>query len=47
LDDATASRSDAAREVKSLESAVAVRARLLAAFEAAELDDDEARRRAG
>ena len=37
---------DAAREVKSLESAVAVRARLLAAFEAAELDDDEARRRA-
>ena len=37
---------DAAPEVKSLESAVAVRARLLAAFEAAELDDDEARRRA-
>jgi NADH:ubiquinone reductase (H+-translocating) len=37
---------DAAREVKSLESAVAVRARLLAAFEAAELDDNEARRRA-
>src|ERR671933_700312 len=37
---------DAAREVKSLESALAVRARLLAAFEAAELDDDEARRRA-
>ena len=38
--------SDSAPEVKSLESAVAVRARLLAAFEAAELDDDEARRRA-
>ncbi|MBW8768013.1 MAG: FAD-dependent oxidoreductase, partial [Geodermatophilales bacterium] len=37
---------DAAPEVKSLESALAVRARLLAAFEAAELDDDEARRRA-
>src|SRR3954463_15353688 len=36
----------AAPEVKSLESAVAVRARLLAAFEAAELDDDEACRRA-
>src|SRR3954464_6034442 len=36
----------AAPEVKSLESALAVRARLLAAFEAAELDDDEARRRA-
>src|SRR3954451_11657380 len=35
----------AAPEVKSLESAVAVRGRLLAAFEAAELDDDEARRR--
>ena len=35
---------DAAPEVKSLESAVAVRARLLAAFEAAELEDDEARR---
>src|SRR5256714_4550029 len=37
---------EAAPDVKSLESAVAVRARLLAAFEAAELDDDEARRRA-
>ena len=36
---------DAAPEVKSLESAVAVRARLLSAFEAAELDDDELRRR--
>jgi NADH dehydrogenase len=37
---------DAAPEVKSLESAVAVRSRLLSAFEAAELDDDEVRRRA-
>jgi NADH:ubiquinone reductase (H+-translocating) len=37
---------DAAPEVKSLESAVAVRRRLLSAFEAAELDDDDARRRA-
>ena len=37
---------DAAPEIKSLESAVAVRARLLAAFEAAELDDDEARKAA-
>src|SRR5919106_665002 len=37
---------DLAPEVKSLESAVAVRARLLSAFEAAELDDDDARRRA-
>jgi NADH dehydrogenase len=37
---------DVAPEVKSLESALAVRARLLAAFEAAELDDDDARRRA-
>jgi NADH dehydrogenase len=37
---------DAAPEVKSLESAVAVRGRLLSAFEAAELDDDDARRRA-
>src|SRR3954470_14407674 len=35
---------DAAPEVKSLESALAVRARLLAAFEAAELEDDEAGR---
>ena len=42
----TAFEADVAPEVKSLESAVAVRARLLAAFEAAELDDDEARRRA-
>jgi NADH dehydrogenase len=37
---------DAAPEVKSLESAVAVRTRLLSAFEAADLDDDERRRRA-
>jgi len=37
---------DAAPEVKSLESAAAVRRRLLSAFEAAELDDDDARRRA-
>jgi NADH dehydrogenase len=34
-----------APEVKSLESALAVRARLLSAFEAAELEPDEARRR--
>src|SRR3954452_16182135 len=37
---------NAAPEVKSLESALAVRARLLSAFEAAELDDDDARCRA-
>jgi NADH dehydrogenase len=36
----------AAPEVKSLESALDVRARILSAFEAAELEDDEARRRA-
>jgi NADH:ubiquinone reductase (H+-translocating) len=34
-----------APEVKSLESALAVRARLLSAFEAAELEDDDERRR--
>ena len=34
-----------APEVKSLESALAVRARLLSAFEAAELEPDEERRR--
>src|SRR5690348_7181743 len=33
-----------ALEVKSLESALSVRSRILAAFEAAELDDDPARR---
>jgi NADH:quinone reductase (non-electrogenic) len=36
---------DVAREVKSLESALAVRGRILSAFEAAELESDEARRR--
>jgi NADH dehydrogenase len=36
----------AAPEVKSLESALAVRSRLLSAFEAAELEDDDERRRA-
>jgi NADH dehydrogenase len=35
-----------AREVKSLESALAVRAQILSAFEAAELESDEERRRA-
>jgi NADH:ubiquinone reductase (H+-translocating) len=35
-----------AREVKSLESALAVRAQILSAFEAAELETDEERRRA-
>jgi NADH:ubiquinone reductase (H+-translocating) len=35
-----------AREVKSLESALAVRAQILSAFEAAELESDEGRRRA-
>jgi NADH:ubiquinone reductase (H+-translocating) len=35
-----------AREVKSLESALAVRAQILSAFEAAELETDEKRRRA-
>jgi NADH:ubiquinone reductase (H+-translocating) len=35
-----------AQEVKSLESALAVRGRILSAFEAAELEPDEARRRA-
>jgi NADH:ubiquinone reductase (H+-translocating) len=38
--------SDVAREVKSLESALAVRAQILSAFEAAELETDEERRRA-
>jgi NADH dehydrogenase len=37
---------DVAREVKSLESALAVRAQILSAFEAAELETDEERRRA-
>ena len=37
---------DVAREVKSLESAVAVRAEILSSFEAAELEPDEDRRRA-
>jgi NADH dehydrogenase len=37
---------DVAREVKSLESALAVRAEILSAFEAAELETDEERRRA-
>jgi NADH:ubiquinone reductase (H+-translocating) len=37
---------DVAREVKSLESAVAVRGRILSAFESAELEPDEERRRA-
>ncbi|HKH22859.1 MAG TPA: NAD(P)/FAD-dependent oxidoreductase [Solirubrobacterales bacterium] len=37
---------DVAREVKSLESALAVRAQILSAFEAAELEVDEERRRA-
>jgi NADH:ubiquinone reductase (H+-translocating) len=37
---------DAAPEVKSLESALDVRSRLLSAFEAAEMDDDEERCRA-
>jgi NADH dehydrogenase len=37
---------EVAREVKSLESALAVRARILSAFEAAELETDEERRRA-
>jgi NADH:ubiquinone reductase (H+-translocating) len=37
---------DIAREVKSLESAVAVRGRILSAFEAAELEPDEEHRRA-
>jgi NADH:ubiquinone reductase (H+-translocating) len=36
---------DVAREVKSLESAVAVRGRILSAFEEAELEPDEERRR--
>jgi len=36
---------EVAREVKSLESALAVRAQILSAFEAAELEDDEQRRR--
>jgi NADH:ubiquinone reductase (H+-translocating) len=36
---------EVAREVKSLESAVAVRGRILSAFEAAELEPDEAHRR--
>ena len=36
---------EAAPEVKSLESALAMRGRLLSAFEAAELESDEARRR--
>ena len=38
--------SKVAREVKSLESALAVRAQILSAFEAAELETDEGRRRA-
>jgi NADH:quinone reductase (non-electrogenic) len=37
---------EVAREVKSLESALAVRAQILSAFEAAELETDEGRRRA-
>jgi NADH dehydrogenase len=37
---------DVAREVKSLESALAVRGQILSAFEAAELEADEERRRA-
>jgi NADH dehydrogenase len=37
---------EVAREVKSLESALAVRAQILSAFEAAELETDEERRRA-
>jgi NADH:ubiquinone reductase (H+-translocating) len=37
---------EVAREVKSLESALAVRAQILSAFEAAELEADEERRRA-
>jgi len=37
---------DVAREVKSLESAVAVRGEILSAFEAAEVEPDEERRRA-
>jgi NADH dehydrogenase len=37
---------DVAPEVKSLESALAVRARILSAFEAAEMETDEERRRA-
>jgi NADH dehydrogenase len=37
---------EVAREVKSLESALAVRAQILSAFEAAELESDEERRRA-
>jgi NADH:ubiquinone reductase (H+-translocating) len=37
---------DVAREVKSLESALAVRAQILSAFEAAELESDDEKRRA-